>query len=389
MLSLRPLAVAALVLAATSLTGCVPTVWLPDSSGFIFVKPIKVAGEPSGQLVHYDLQKKTSRVIVEDIGKATVWPALSSDGKRIAVARSTGAPKQAKTLQIVLHDFEGKQLHLSPVFSWAPPPKEAAFAIDMSPVMLFWSPKDDMVVVTDGNVSGIYDVKKDSLKVIGKAMPLIHGGSPIRPDGKGILLLMGEKENQRLVFMDWEGKEQKIDADAFVGVMPKDSNPANTPLATTGLAALILPSWWDGTSAWVGFKRDKATYAIDTVKKKVDFTEAFAALVKVDKNVGDNMPIAFDFAGDITVKTVRFKGEIQGQPQIKGQATFNKVIVVNNKTKKEATLLAKGPGMALFLPSPDGNYLALCMTGFGLGIDDQILVINNKGELHSTLSLER
>jgi hypothetical protein len=322
---------------------------------------------------------------VEDIGKATMWPALSPDGKRIAVARLGGGLKQAKSLQIVLHDLEGKQLHLSPVFSWTPP-KENPIGLDLSQVMLFWSPKDDRVVLTDGNVSGIYDIKKDSLKVIDKAMPVIHGGSPIRPDGKGFLMLIGEKEDQRLVFMDWEGKEQKIDAEAFVAAMPKDKSPGNSPIASTAIAALMLPSWWDGQAAWVGFKRDKATYAIDTVKKKVEFTEAFAALVKANKNVGDNMPIAFDFAGDITVKTVQFKADIEPQAQIKGQASFNKVIVVNNKTKKETTLLAKGPGMALFLPSPDGNYLALCLTGFGLGETDQILVISNQGELLSTLT---
>ena len=55
---------------ALCLTGCVPTTWLPDSSGFIYVKPIKgkTPLDPvSGQLVHFDLQKKTARVIVEEI----------------------------------------------------------------------------------------------------------------------------------------------------------------------------------------------------------------------------------------------------------------------------------------------------------------------------------
>jgi hypothetical protein len=52
----------------------------------------------------------------------------------------------------------------------------------------------------------------------------------------------------------------------------------------------------------------------------------------------------------------------------------------------EETLLDKGPGMAIFLPSPDGNYLALCLTGIGPGQEDLILVINNQGELVSKLS---
>jgi hypothetical protein len=184
MLSLRPLALAALALAVTSFAGCVPTVWLPDSSGFIYVKPVQVAGEASGQLVHYDLQKKTSRVIVEDIGKATVWPALSPVGKRIAVARLTGGPKQAKTVKIVMYDFQGKKgaAQIAGLFlETAAQGKQSFHRSDAWDALLV--AKNDMVVVTDGNVSGLYDVKKDSFKVIDKSMPLIHGGSRIRPDG--------------------------------------------------------------------------------------------------------------------------------------------------------------------------------------------------------------
>ena len=376
MLSIRPMAVALTALAVTSLAGCVPTVWLPDSSGFIYVKAIKIAGEPSGQLLHYDLQKKTSRVIVQDIGKATVWPALSPDGKRIAVGRMGGGPKQAKTMQIVLYDIQGKQLKMSPVFSWSPPPKDIGFD---APVMLFWSPKDDRLVLTDGNVSGLYDVKKDSLKVFDKSMPVIHGGSPIRPDGKGCLLLLGEDKNQRLVLMDWEGTEQKIDVEA-IGKVFKDNSPDKNPVSGVAVAALLLPSWWDGTSAWVGFKRDKMTYNIDTVKNRVDFTESLEALVKSKKQIFQDMPVSFDFAGDVSVKVSQFKD---------GQRSFSKVALVNHKTKKETMLLDKGPQMSLFLPSPDGNYLSLCLTDFQPGEEDLILVISQKGEVVSKLALPR
>jgi hypothetical protein len=385
--SRRPIVLVILALALASLTGCVPTVWLPDSSGFIYVKPIKVAGSPSGQLVQYDLQKKTSRVIVEDVGAGTSWPALSPDGKRIAVARVAGGPKDAKTVQIALYDMQGKQLHLSKIFAWAPA-MEDAIPVPSAAFMLFWSPKNDMVVVTDASESGVYNVKTDTLKVIDKAAAVIHGGTPIRPDGKGFLVLLGEQDNARLVLMDWEGKDQKIDADAFAALIPKDKSPGSA-IATTVLAALMLPSGWDGNTAWVGFKRDKATYAINTDKKKIEFTEAFAALMKSDKKDG-TPPLHFDFAGDITVKTIQFKAPIppQADPNVKitGEMSYNKVVIFNNKTKKEEMLLDKGPGMAIFLPSPDGNYLALCLTSIGPGQEDLILVINNKGELVSKLS---
>jgi hypothetical protein len=383
MLSLRPLAAAVVGMALTSLTGCVPTTWLPDSSGFIYVKPVKVAGEPSRQLLHYDLQKKASSVIVEDVGKVTMWPALSPDGKRLAVARLNGGPKEAKAIQIVVYDFQGKELHVSKAVPWTLAPQEGALPIDLSAVMLFWSPKHDMLVVTDGNVSGMYDVKQDRLNVIDKAFPLIHGGSPIRPDGEGFLLLMGEGKEQRVVFMDWQGKEHKIDADAFVAVMPNDNNPGNSPLGGLGLAGLMMPSWWDGTAAWAGFKRDKATYSVDTAKKKIDFTEGLAAMAKAKKKVGEEVPMRFDFPGDISITVTQFK---EMPP---GMRSFNKVVVVNHKTKQEVTLLDKGPQITMFLPSPDGNYLNLSLSDFQPGEEDLILVINQKGELVTKLGIDR
>jgi len=375
---LRPIAHAVVALALASLTGCVPVVWLPDSSGFIYVKPTKVAGVPSGQLMQYDLQKKTSHVIVADIGAGTQWPALSSDGQRIAVARLAGGPKEAKTVQIALYDLQGKQLHLSKAFTWAQTKKTPEF-------MLFWSPKNDMVVVSNEDDTGFYNVKTDSLKIIEKSMPVIHGGTPIRPDGKGVLLLSEAGKVLQLAFMDWEGKGEIIDADALVALAPKDKTPGS-PLLFTVVSALTWPSWWDGDAALVGYKRDKATYAIDTVKKKIDFTAAFAAQAKVDKK-DVQAPIHFDFAGDITIQAIQFRESPKGP-------TLRKIIAVNNTTKKEDILLAKGPDMTLFLPSPDGNYLALCLTSFGPspelnGGDDRILVINNKGELVSNLSFER
>jgi hypothetical protein len=371
---------------ALAQTGCVPTVWLPDSSGFVYVKPTKgktPADPPSGQLVHFDVQKKTNRVIVEDIGTGTNWPALSPDGKRIAVANFKGNPKVAQTVQITLYDLQGKKLHQTKDLPWAPArPKSSG----PTQGLLFWSPspKDDMIVVTDVSETGIYNVKADKLKVLEKAVPVIHGGSPFRPDGKGFLLLTGEKKEMHLSFVDWTGAEQRIDVTPLTSLLSPDKKQLMDmePVAALFITSMLLPSWWDQNQAWAGFKREKITYSIDTVKKTIAVSDSFAALTKAKKGLEDQEPGRFDFAGDITVRVTQFNVT---DPKSKFKMTYNKVTAVNNQTKKETTLLDKAPAQAMFLPSPDGRYLSLCLSSLFGAEDDIVLVINSKGELVTQL----
>ena len=150
-----------LIALTVALPGCIPTTWLPDSSGFIYVKPIK-SKEPNaratgGQLIHFDVQKKAGQVLVADIGPGTNWPAVSPDGKRIAVARFKGEVGKATTVQIVLYDFQGKLLEESKGSIWAP--AEPKNFVLTSNARLFWSPKNDMLVVADNNTTGIYDLQ--------------------------------------------------------------------------------------------------------------------------------------------------------------------------------------------------------------------------------------
>src|SRR5437763_974416 len=79
------LAGVSLLLTLTS--GCYPGIaWLPDSSGFVYT-----GGKDGRQLLLYELKKKASRVIVADAG-GPAWPAVSPDGKRIAVVHSKPVP---------------------------------------------------------------------------------------------------------------------------------------------------------------------------------------------------------------------------------------------------------------------------------------------------------
>src|SRR5262245_22533350 len=74
-----PVRLVIVALAAVA-SGCVNGVgWLPDSSGFVYATDRQ-------QLVLFDLKTKSSEVLVANTGTNTYWPAVSPDGKRIAVA---------------------------------------------------------------------------------------------------------------------------------------------------------------------------------------------------------------------------------------------------------------------------------------------------------------
>src|SRR6185369_13831091 len=122
--------------------------------------------------------------------------------------------------------------------------------------------------------------------------------SPIRPDGKGFLAVIQDKDKSksRFVFMDWTGAEQRIDTGPFdktiakLGGAPKKDQPFNM--------SIMLPSGWDGNTAWVGFQRDKLTWQVDTVKKAVTISDKFAAMLAADQK---GKPLSYDFPGDISV----------------------------------------------------------------------------------------
>jgi hypothetical protein len=70
----------AIVGLAVLASGCVNGVgWLPNASGFVY--PTNKC-----QLVLFDLKTKAAKVLVADTGTNTYWPAVSPNGKRIAVA---------------------------------------------------------------------------------------------------------------------------------------------------------------------------------------------------------------------------------------------------------------------------------------------------------------
>lgn len=189
--------------------GCVPekVAWLPDSSGFVFT------ANEHRRIVHYDVNTNSWRVVVEDSETNTPWPAVSPDGKSIAVARAkTNAGHRA--IQIVIYDFSGNLLRESKEYVWQKDDKIAVSA-ELDETALAWCPTGRRLLVYCADETGIYDLKSESLwSVTSGAIPFHWASSPIRPDGAGFLLFHTRDAaghaagHWELVFRTWEGAEK-------------------------------------------------------------------------------------------------------------------------------------------------------------------------------------
>ena len=137
-----------IVLTTIASPGCVPTVaWLPDSGGIIYTTtdwPGLDDGrwmpkELQGRLIHYDLKTKSTRIIAK-AETSTIQPALSPNGKQIAVAHLNLEKDKQRTLQVVVYDLEGKEIQHSKLLDWGDIPKRDIEAGIQKYSQLFWAP---------------------------------------------------------------------------------------------------------------------------------------------------------------------------------------------------------------------------------------------------------
>jgi hypothetical protein len=191
-------------------------VWLPDSSGFVFSKPMPSPGRFS--IVQYDVSKHALRVVVVEAEATSPWLALSPDATQIAAMRLVAKGKEG-SLELLLYDFTG-QARRSSAFPWG-----TAGSFDLF-LGLFWGAVPEKLVVSGasadlGNppktpmLTGIYNLPANTLTLQGHVVVLPIAGTPIRPNGQGFLATRDRREPsaanwvgrivRQLVFIDWDG----------------------------------------------------------------------------------------------------------------------------------------------------------------------------------------
>jgi hypothetical protein len=253
---LRLLATGALALLAGA--GCIPNAtWLPDSSGFVYT-----GGPKKDALILYDVKAGKARVLV-DKNAGPAWPAVSPDGRKIAVALRKDDGKNV-ALEVAVFDRDGKELHRSKPLDWAPHDKAAS---DKIAAQCFWAPDGNRLLLDSDGEGGFYDVKEKATVKLGMDVATF-GASPIRPDGKGFLAY---KPGGQYVFVTWDGKEKEVEAKSK-GLFGPDEDP-ESPRGGLLAFPMLHCSRWDGSTAtgsWgevrITIDADKLTATKETIK---------------------------------------------------------------------------------------------------------------------------
>jgi hypothetical protein len=364
----RALPLVALALAAG--TGCVPGVaWLPDSRGLVYTStdwpgPDRAApAAESGRLVHFDLATKVPRVVAKT-ETATIQPAVSPDGRRVAVARVDLAPDRDAMLHVVLYDLRGKEVQRTKAFAWGDRPR--GDVTHEKYAQLFWAPKGGKVLVHANGHTGICDLDRDEAVMLGAAAPMIYGTTPVRPDGTAFLITRPDKT---VALVDWDGKPSAVAA------------PAGDP---TGRYESILPApaamcWarWDGPVAVATWKGGQSR--IDTARRAITVQQADEATWAVD---GKEVQQVYTFPDGKTKLLVLYLMSYRdfrdaGLPTVR-------VDVAGPGPGQRRTLVPKAFHCGVY-PSPSGELVALRYTAPAAAAagrpPDTVAVVNATGEV--------
>jgi hypothetical protein len=371
---LLSLMAASLVLLGIS--GCGPEMelaWLPDSSGFVYTRCQDGSDGGYNRIVHCDLVKEEIRTIVADTGTQTIRPAVSPDGKHIAVAGLVATPGGPDMMQIVIYDLEGKEWQRSKPCAWSRTPGDDAERI-VKPTALYWSPRGDRLLVHDYDgepKTGVYDMRTGRLNLLPHALPGAYGGSPFRPDGKGFLLNRPREDGKLTVcYRDWSGKESVIamkpdtmDSGEKVGMLTRPGE---------------FSSSWRGREAVVTY--GEARIRIDTAKRTGILETVPSDEAEIDGKVIRQRYVFR--ATDVSVRILEHEDE--------KNATYLRLEVSRPKAKAADTVVQRASRCVLY-PSPNGKLVAVGCRELDLWGRDQnvIFVIDQEGSVTARIVVDQ
>src|SRR5262249_37309966 len=337
--------------------GCIPLgmVWLPDSSGFIYP-----AGQNAHQIMFYDAAKREHRVLIEDTGATTLFPGLSPDGKRIAVARIYLGEDNSEMAQVVIYDKDGKELHRSPETKWRQ--AQAQKKEENVGTIVFWDRAGKRVLFSapfQGNdvQTGLYDPgTKQFRSIAGVLLPF--GGTPVRPDGKGFLVAGGGEK--AIAFVDWEGHKQNLKLDPEAAADNDRAGILSFPWC--------FASQWDGDRAQVSYKHWRIR--LDTKKGAASLDKRPDAEARVDDFFLQHQ---YTFAGGVKVRALVHEDK-------EGKLDKSRLEIITPGADKPRVLVEQGKGLFGFSPSPNKKLLAIWCVDDGTG-KPYVYVLNSAGDV--------
>jgi hypothetical protein len=340
-------------------------VWLPDSSGFLFVALDR--DREQSHLLHYDLKTKKLRVLAKDIKGQLFYPAISPDGNHIAFAEVKFDENKNSTVHVVVINPQGKELHRSKPIRWSESKEQDKDFRSMTYV--FWVPKQEKLLINTDMHTGIYDIKTGQMtRVEGYGFLTVVMNSPIRPDGAGFLQTTMTKPKDGpdgAAFVGWDGKRTAI--------TPK-GEPNEDDFRALAFSTLFSARWQGNTALIEG--ENGRRLAIDTTKLQMTVEEFKPQTV----GKGETVARQFTFAETkVTVRSVKLRQESK-------DGSAYRVEILKPDAAKPHVLSTRCVLDCRSL-SPDGKLLALVVYE---KIDEPLVfVVNARGELVDTVNYSK
>ncbi len=193
--------------------GCGRTVtWLPDSSGFVYVSAV------NGDLyVSRPIGTVPQNTFLCHAGIATILPAISPSGDRIAVA-SIDTHSPHVPLSLSFFDLSGRLQQQSPVVEL---PRFHYLGV---PIALYWSTVDPRLILVSLTGIGsdtrcavaLFNVESNVWTVVNDAHVLPVSGSPFLTRRSSFLVVQTSPPAFRIALVDEHGTASSLTADPAI-----------------------------------------------------------------------------------------------------------------------------------------------------------------------------